>query len=59
MSELLFWALACVLFFMAVACAVFGAFVRRDEHRYLFWAAWGVWAVLCVGVALIVGARLV
>jgi Na+-transporting NADH:ubiquinone oxidoreductase subunit NqrE len=57
-SELLFWALGCVLFFMAVACAVFGAFVRREEHHYLFWAAWAAWAVLCLALALVMGPRL-
>ena len=41
MNGLLYWLLSCVLFLMAVACAVFGAFVRGDVPRYLSWAALG------------------
>jgi hypothetical protein len=57
-SDLLLWVVSCVLFFVAVACAMFGALVRGGEHRYLFWAAWAAWAVLCVGLALVVRAGL-
>jgi hypothetical protein len=53
-SNLLFWVVSCILFLVAVACAVFAALVRGDEHPYLFWAAWAAWAVLCAGVALVV-----
>ncbi len=56
MSDLLFWVVACVLFLMAVACAVFGVFVRRGEHPYLYWAALGVWAVLCLALGWVVWA---
>lgn len=58
MSEVLFWALSCVLFLMAVACAVFGAFARGGENRYLYWAAWGAWAVLCLALGLVVSVGL-
>src|SRR5918997_4080935 len=36
-KEVLFWVVVCFLFLLAVACAIFGAFVRRGEHRYLSW----------------------
>jgi hypothetical protein len=52
--DLLLWALACVLFLMALACFVIMALVNRDEHRYLFWAAGVGWAVLCLALGLVV-----
>ncbi len=58
MSGFLFWLVACVLFFMAVACVVLGALLRGDEHRYLSWFLLVAWAVLCVGLALVVRAGL-
>ncbi len=57
-SELLFWALSCVLFLMAVGCAVFGALVRGGEHRYLFVSAWLAWVVLCLALGLVMSAGL-
>jgi Na+-transporting methylmalonyl-CoA/oxaloacetate decarboxylase gamma subunit len=32
-KEVLFWVVVCFLFLLAVACAIFGAFVQRGEHR--------------------------
>ncbi len=58
MSEVLFWALSCVLFLLAVACAVFAVLVRGSEHRYLFLSAWAAWAVLCMALALVMSAEL-
>ena len=58
MSDLLLWALSGVLFLAAVACAVFGTFVRSREHRYLFLSAWGAWAVLCLALGLVMRAVL-
>ncbi len=56
MSGLLFWILVCVLSLLAVACAVFGVFVRSGEHPYLYWAALGAWAVLCLALGWIMWA---
>jgi len=53
MRDILFWALICVLFLLAVACAVFAALVRGGEHRYLFLSAWAAWGVLCLALGLI------
>ena len=58
MSDLLLWALSSVLFLVAVACAVFGAFVSGREHRYLFLSAWAAWAVLCLALGLVLRAVL-
>ncbi len=57
MTEVLFWIVVCFLFLLAVACAIFGGFVRRGEHRYLSWAALVGWAVLCVVLALVLITR--
>jgi Na+-transporting NADH:ubiquinone oxidoreductase subunit NqrE len=57
-SEVLFWALSCVLFLVAVACAVFGALVRGDERRYLVLSAWAAWVVLCLALGLVMSAGL-
>ncbi len=57
-SELLFWALSCVLFLVAVACAGVGALVRGSEHRYLYLSAWVAWAVLCLALGLVMSAGL-
>jgi hypothetical protein len=57
-SGFLFGVLVCVLFFAAVACAVFGVFVRDGENRYLLWATWVGWVVLCVVLGSVVKARL-
>jgi hypothetical protein len=56
-KEVLFWVVVCFLFLLATACAIFGAFVRRGEHRYLSWAAWVGWAVLCVALGLVLSTR--
>ncbi len=58
MSEVLFWALSCVLFLVAVACAVFAALVRGGERRYLFLSAWAAWVVLCLALGLVMSAGL-
>ena len=58
MSELLFWALSCLLFLMAVACAGVGALARGGEYRYLSWAAWVAWAVLCLALGMVMSAGL-
>jgi hypothetical protein len=50
MSGFIFWVLVCVLFLMAVACAAFGVLVRSGERPYLYWAAFGGWAMLCVAL---------
>jgi hypothetical protein len=55
--EVLIWIAACFLFLLAAACAIFGAFLRRGERRYLSWAAWVGWAVLCVVLALVLSTR--
>ena len=57
-SGLLFWALSCVMFLTAVACAGVGALARGGEHRYLSWAAWVAWAVLCLALGLVLSAGL-
>ena len=57
-SQLLFWALSCVLFLLAVGCAVFGALVRDGEHRYLFVSTWVAWVVLCLALASVMSAEL-
>jgi hypothetical protein len=57
-NDLLLWALSSVLFLMAVACSVFASLVRDHEHRYLSWAAWSAWAVLCLALALVMSAGL-
>jgi hypothetical protein len=56
MSGLLFWVVACVLFLMAVACAVIGRLVRRHERPYLHWAVLGLWAMLCLALGWILWA---
>jgi hypothetical protein len=56
-KEVLFWVVVCFLFLLATACAIVVAFVRRGEHRYLPWAAWVGWAVLCVVLALVLSTR--
>jgi Na+-transporting NADH:ubiquinone oxidoreductase subunit NqrE len=58
MTELLLWALSCVLFLLAVACAVLAAVVNRRERPYLFWAAGVAWIVLILAVALVVSITL-
>ena len=57
-SELLLWALSCILFLVAVACAVFGTLVGGGEHRYLFLSAWVAWAVLCLALGVVIRAVL-
>ena len=57
MKEVLFWVVVCFLFLLATACAIFGAVVRRGERRYLSWAAWVGWAVLCVVLGLVLSTR--
>ena len=58
MSELLLWALSCILFLVAVACAVFGTLVGGGEYRYLFLSAWVAWAVLCLALGVVIRAVL-
>jgi hypothetical protein len=50
MSRLLFPVLVCIISLMAVACAVFGMFVRGGERPYLNWAVLGVWLALCLAL---------
>jgi hypothetical protein len=57
-NGLLFWVLSCVLFLMAIVCSVCASLVKGDERRYLFWAAWVSWVVLCLALALVVSAGL-
>jgi hypothetical protein len=57
-SGLLLWVLACVLFFAAVSCAVFGVLVRDHENPYLSWIAFVAWVVLCIALALVLRAGL-
>ena len=57
MSDLLFWGLYIILFVFAVACIVFGLLVGRHQNSYVFWVSAGVWAVLCLALALALKAR--
>ena len=59
MSDLLFWGLYIILFVFAVACIVFGLLVGRHQNSYVFWVSAGVWAVLCLALALALKARYV
>jgi Na+-transporting NADH:ubiquinone oxidoreductase subunit NqrE len=58
MIELLLWALSCVLFLLAVGCAVLAAVVNRRERPYLFWTAVVAWIALILAVALVVSVQL-
>jgi hypothetical protein len=56
-SGLLFWVLVCVVFVVAVACAVFSVLVRDHDNRYLSWVGVVSWVVLCLALALVLKAR--